>query len=83
MNGNMRSSLMALVGAYLLYTAYELYEGLMRGSTLPRALHIFFIIFFALGGIAVFVYAYRLWKKSKEGKDQEEDKKAENDQEMK
>jgi len=82
-NSNFRSSLMALVGVYVLYTAYQLFDSMQKGeSEMQPWLTIVFIVFFALAGIAVLVYAYLLWKRGKEGKDEEEPPK-ENDQSMK
>jgi len=80
MNGNARSSLIALVGAYMLYTAYDLFKGLNQESSMPKGLQIGFIVFFAIAGLAVIVYAAILWKKTRDNKEEE---KKENDQEMK
>jgi len=73
-----RASLMALVGVYLLYTAWEMYGG-MKTSTMAPGLSIFFIIFFALAGLGVLWFAWRIWKRGKESKDQEEKKQTDND----
>jgi threonine/homoserine/homoserine lactone efflux protein len=66
-----RSSLMALVGVYLLYTAWEMYGG-MQSSSMAPWLSILFIVFFVLAGIGVLVFAWLIWKRGREGKDQEE-----------
>lgn len=75
---NGRSSLMALVGGYLLYTAYEIYDG-MKTSSMAPGLSIFFIILFVVAGLGVLVFAWTIWKRGKEGKDQEEKQRTEND----
>ena len=82
-NANFRSTMMALVGAYVLYTAYQLFDSMQKGeSEMVPWLSIVFIVFFALAGVAVLYYAYVLWKRGKEGKD-EEDPPKENEQSMK
>ena len=73
MNGNGRSGLMALAGGYLIYLAWEMIQGMKTGATtMAPGLNIAFIIFFTLGGIAVIVYAYLIWRKSKTGEDERE-----------
>ena len=70
-NGKTRSSLMAIVAAYLLYTAYELYQG--RGNpdtTMTAPVMYLFIALFALAAAGLLVYAWRLWRQS--GKQEEE-----------
>ena len=80
--GKTRSSLLGIVGAYLLYTAYELFEG--RGdpnTTMTPAIRILFIAFFALAGAAILVYAWRVWKNS--GKEEKEEPPKEDDNTLK
>ena len=55
---------MGVVGGYLLYTAYELFKG--RGdpdTTMQPVVIILFIVLFAAAGVALLVYAWRLWKR--------------------
>ncbi len=73
-NTKNRSALMGLVGAYLIYLAWQLFEGRADAdTTMSPGLLIFFIAFFVLAGGAVIVYAVRLWKRSG-GEDKEEDR---------
>lgn len=75
-NGKTRSSLLGVVGAYLLYTAYQLFEA--RGdtnTTMTPAVRILFIVFFVAAGAALLVYAVRVWKNSdKEQKEEEKER---------
>ena len=73
MNSNARSGLMALAGGYLLYLAWEMVQGMKTGeSTMAPGLTIAFCALFVLGGIAVIVYAYLIWKKSRSGEEERE-----------
>ena len=68
---NLHASLLALVGGYLFFTAWNLWEGLSAGTEeMPAWSSILFIALFTLGGIGVLAYAYLTWKKAeKDGKD--------------
>ena len=64
-NGKTRSSLLGIVGAYLLYTAYELWQDWGNTETTMTApARTVFIILFALAGAALLVYAVFVWKRS-------------------
>ena len=67
-----RSSILALAGGYLLYLAYEMLQSLLANepTTMPRALQITVIVLFTGIGIAVLVYALKVWKKGREDQDQ-------------
>lgn len=67
-----RSLLYGLVGGYLLYLAYELLQNRIKNvpSTMAPWLAILFIIFFAGIGIALLVYAWKIWKQGREDQDQ-------------
>ena len=67
-----RSSILALAGGYLIYMAYELLKSLLANepTTMPRALQITVIVLFTGIGIAVLVYAWKVWKKGREDQDQ-------------
>ena len=73
-NRNGRSTVMAIAGVYVLYLAYELLKSLIDGeeTTMSPAIHILSIVFLALAGIGVLVYAFILWKNAK--KDEEADR---------
>ena len=68
-----RSYLMGIVGGYLIYLAYQLYETIGdTNTTMTMPVRITFIAFFVLAGIALLVFAFRLWfaadKEEKENK---------------
>ncbi len=68
---------MAIVAAYLLYTAYQLFEG--RGNpdtTMTPFVMYFFIALFVLAGAGLLVYAWKIWKnapKEEENAERRED----------
>lgn len=66
-----RASLLGIVGGYLIYMAYELLKNLIDNvpTTMPRFVQILFIILFAGIGIALLVYAWKVWKKGREDQD--------------
>ena len=77
-SGKTRSTLLGVVGAYLIYLAYQLFEGRAETDTaMTPAARIAFIVFFAIAGAAVLVYALNVWKKSKD-EDEEKPKEDEN-----
>lgn len=68
-----RSYLMGIVGGYLIYLAYQLYESIGdTNTTMTMPVRIAFIAFFVLAGIGLLVFAFRLWfttdKEEKENK---------------
>ena len=76
MVGKNRSYLMGIVGGYLIYIAYELCLNRNdQNTTMTPAARIAFIVFFGLVGIALLVFAFRLWvaanKAEKEKKDED------------
>ena len=78
-----RSSLLALAGGYVLYLAYELYDSIRKGTdTMPRAVTILFIVFFAVAGIAVLVYAAQIWRRGKKDGGQEQRETEQREDEM-
>ena len=55
------------------FTAYDLFKGRNDPeSTMPMWLLIAFMVFFALAGAALLVFAIRLWVHSKDEEQQEE-----------
>ena len=63
-NEKTRSSLLGVVGAYLLYTAWDLWQE--RGNTdtvMTAPARIAFIALFVLAGGALLIYAVRVWKR--------------------
>lgn len=78
-SGKTRSTLLGVVGGYLLYTAYELFDA--RGdtnTTMTMTARILFIALFALAGAALVVYACMVWKRAL--KEEDEKKKTEQDE---
>ncbi len=68
MNGKRNSSvLVAVVGGYVLYLAYELLKSLINKeeTTMAPAVSILFIVFFVLAGGAAIWYAWKLWMASR------------------
>ena len=66
-----RSSIFAIVGAYLIYLAYGMLKDLINKvpTTMPLFLLILFIVLFTGIGIALFGFAWKSWKKGKEDTD--------------
>lgn len=76
-NDKIHSSLLTLVGGYLLYIAYHLLENMRKGSAdMSRALFTVLIAAFAGVGIGVLFYAWKIWRRSRadEGDDRPEDR---------
>ena len=77
-NGKTRATLLGIVAAYLLYTAYELFEGRNDpNTTMTLPVMILFIVLFVIAAGFLVVYACRVWKRSKQEDDappQEDDK---------
>ncbi len=62
-NGKNRAYLIGIVGAYLIYIAYQLYQGRSDpDTTMTPAVMILFIVFFVLAGAGLLVYAVRVWR---------------------
>lgn len=70
-NGKTRSALLGLVAAYMLYTAYGLYQNDTE-TTMSPTVRTLFIVLFVLAGIGVAVYAYFVWKNSEKKKEEEQ-----------
>ena len=69
-----RAMLMAVVGGYLIYLAYEIMRDELAGkSSMAMWLCILFTIFLGCAGIAVLVLAWKIYKT----KDPEKDEKQE------
>ena len=69
-----RSYLMGVVGGYVLYLAYQMFRDRNDPSSMSMGLKIFFVVFFAVAGIALVIYAFRIWliadRKEREGKEE-------------
>ena len=66
-----RSTLLAVVGGYLIYLAYSLAKDLINQAPtdLPPALMIVIIVLFSLSGIGIIIYAWTEWQKGKQPKE--------------
>lgn len=66
-----KSSIFAVVGAYLIYMAYEILKGMIDRipTTMPRAVQILVIVLFTGIGITLLVSAWIAWKKGREDQD--------------
>ena len=70
-NGKTRASLIGVAAVYLLHIGWELFQGRNEsGSGMSPAARWAFIVFFALCGAALLVYAVRIWRQA--GRAQEE-----------
>ena len=66
-NEKIHSTLLGLVGAYLVYMAWHLYElGREGDPSMTAPLRILFIAVFALAGLGVMFFAWTIWRKEKE-----------------
>ncbi len=71
-NQNTHAMLLALVGGYVLYIAWQLLDGLLAGrNEMPQAAAIAAIVVFTLGGMGVLVYAWKTWQDAKKQEDKE------------
>ena len=66
-----RSSIFAVVGAYLIYLAYGMLKDMIDQvpTTMPQIVLILFIALFTGVGITLLVFAWKLWKKGREDQD--------------
>lgn len=63
-NERLHSTLLALVGGYVLFLAYDIYNKYKSGAKeMSDTLYIIIIVFFSLAGIAVLYYSWTVYKK--------------------
>lgn len=66
-NESVHSLMLALVGGYLLYLAYQLFDKLRTGADeMPLWLAVVAIVFFVLAGLGVLLFAWKVWQDSKQ-----------------
>ena len=66
-NEKTHAMLLGLVGGYILYLAYQLFEKYRSGAEeMPPALNILAIIVLGAGGIGTVVYAVLIYRKARE-----------------
>ena len=78
-NGKNRSYLLGIVGGYLMYLAWQLFDARAdTNTTMTPAVRIIFIVFFTLAGAGLLVYAWFVWKDSGKEEEKQEPKQDEN-----
>ena len=64
-NGKNRASLLGVVAAYLVYTAWELFQGRNNPDTsMTPAVAVLFAVLFALAAGGLLFLAFRTWQRS-------------------
>lgn len=72
-----RSSLFAVISAYLLYMAWEVLRDTANGvSSMSVEASVACAAFLALGGLGTLAWTIRLWRRAKERKESEETEEA-------
>ncbi len=67
-NEQIHATLLALVGGYLLYLAWQLFDKFRTGTQeMPDAAFILSILVFTAGGIGVLVWAFSIWRRQRAG----------------
>lgn len=81
MNGEKtRSCLMGIVGGYLVYTAWQLYQGRNDPeTTMTAGMMILFVALFVIAGVGLMAYAVILWKRGMAEDKEEKQTKEEED----
>jgi len=70
-----RALLLALAGGYILYLAYSLLKDLLAGADgMPKFVFIGAIVLFAVSGIAILVFAWRIYRSRNEEEPEDEDR---------
>jgi threonine/homoserine/homoserine lactone efflux protein len=64
-NEKTHSTLLALVGGYVLFLAYQIWDNYRNGAgEMPDYMYIIVIILLALGGLGAIYYAWMVWRKA-------------------
>lgn len=70
-NDKTHALLLALVGGYILYLAYQIFSNQQGGAgDMPLAAAIAVIVLFAAGGLFALAYAWRLYRNADKHNDQ-------------
>ena len=73
-NPDNHSVLLAAVGGYLLYIAWQLFDKYRnRAGEMPPALNILAVIVMTLGGLGTLYYAWTVYRQSRKTKDKNKD----------
>ena len=76
-NGKNRASLMGVVAAYLIYTAWELFQGRNNPDTsMAPAVAVLFAALFALAAAGLVAMAIRIWKRAETEEAEEKNEEA-------
>ena len=71
-NSNVHASLLAVVGGYLLYLAWQQLDSLRKGTAeMSPALSIAVIILFTFGGLGTLWYAWTVYRQGKKADEEE------------
>ena len=72
-NPSVHAMLLALVGGYILFIAWRLFDSMRSGAgEMSDALYILLTVFFALAGCGVLFYAFVTWRRADKAKKPEE-----------
>ena len=72
-NPSVHAMLLALVGGYILFIAWHLFDSMRSGAgEMSDALYILLTVFFALAGCGVLFYAFVTWRRADKAKKMEE-----------
>ncbi len=73
-NPDIHSVLLAAVGGYLLYIAWQLFDKYRnRAGEMPPALNILAVIVMTLGGLGTLYYAWTVYRQGRKTKDKNKD----------
>jgi len=73
-NQSIHATLLALVGGYILYLAYQIFDALRLGKDeMPFALAVAAVVFFVLAGLGVLFYAWKVWQASRREEKEEDE----------
>ncbi len=65
-NQSVHATMLMLVGGYVLYIAYQIFNGLRLGKDeMPFWLGVAAVVFFVLAGLGVLFYAWKVWQDSR------------------
>lgn len=79
-NEKIHSTLLGLVGGYLLYLAWQLFESYRAGTgEMPEAAFIIAIVVFTVAGAGILVYAWTIYRKQQKTEKNQKERSEEQD----
>ena len=73
-NQSVHATMLLLVGGYVLYLAYQIFDALRLGKDeMPLPLAVAAIVLFVLAGIGVLIYAWKVWQDSRRENSEEDE----------